>query len=265
MNDQDLTMEEVLGSPEKLDAAAPLLAELKPKDRERFMGQQDIKHYNLMTVRPFLKSVEARLDRGRYATTSIEDYLGMIQPNTLAEQYLDFYRAHPFYKEVCAGAKHHHWWKGGLEDHVREMIGIGMDLMDLYPGDFTAFTKSDVIIVCFLHDFDKIWIYKYLTEEERAKTPHKFKPSQVFNYNIGVNDILDGYSLKLLELSRAGITPTNQQWSAVLFHEGGYSDGNFSYNGPTHTGNTVSHANLLAPFVHCLDMYSAMMLGRSIA
>lgn len=225
----------------------------------------DVKHYDMLTVRPLLKTLNARLTRKRYAETSIRDYLAQIQPAELAEQYLEFYDAHPFYKEVCAGAKHHHWWKGGLEDHVREMIGLGMDMMDLYPGDFDKFTKTDVIITAFLHDFDKIWLYKYLTVEERAKNPTKFKESQVFTYTVGATDILDGYSLKLLELGRYGIIPTPQQWSAVLFHEGGYSPANFDFRGATKTGDTVCHANLLAPFMHILDMYSAMLLGRSIA
>lgn len=240
-----------------------VLLDFTKGEKGKYVGKVDVNHYDLMTVRPFLKTQNARLTRKRYATTSIADYLSQIQPTQLAEQYINFYKAHPFYDEVCAGAKHHHWWKGGLADHVREMIGVGMDLMDLYPGDFT-FTKTDVIIVCFLHDFDKIWLYRYLTAEDRAKTPSKFKEQQVFTYTVGVTDILDGYSLKLLELSRHGIVPTDQQWSAVLFHEGGYASANFDFNGATKTGNTVSHCNLLAPFIHILDMYSAMLLGRSI-
>lgn len=233
-------------------------------DKRKKHGVIDVQHFDLLTVRPYLKTQNARLTRKRYAETSIREYLSQIHPGELAEKYLEFYDAHPFYKEVCAGAKHHHWWKGGLEDHVREMIGIGMDLMDLYPGDMT-FTKSDLIITSFLHDFDKIWIYRYLSQEERALNPKKHKEKQVFTYVEGVNNILDGYSLKLLELAKFGIVPTNEQWSAVLFHEGGYAAANFDYRGPTKTpGDTVMHCNHLAPFLHCLDMYSAMLLGRTI-
>lgn len=227
---------------------------------------KEVDHYDLLSIRPFLKTLNARLTRKRYAETPIREYLKSIEPVELAQQYLAFYDAHPFYQEVCAGAKHHHWWKGGLEDHVREMIGIGMDLMDLYTGDMT-FSKSDVIIVCFLHDFDKIWGYRYITADERDKDlkgAKRFKEKQVFTYVEGVNNILDGYALKILELGKFGIVPTKEQWSAVLFHEGGYADANFDYNGRTKTGNTVMHCNHLAPFVHMLDIYSAMILGRSI-
>lgn len=223
-----------------------------------------VKHYDLMSVRPLLKAMDARLTRKRYATTSIEDYLNQIQPTGIAEIYLDFYNANPFYKEVCAGAKHHHWWKGGLEDHVREMIGMGMDLMDLYPGDYT-FTKTDLIIVCFLHDFNKIWGYRYITAEDREKNPTKFKDPQIFTYREGTTNILDGYSQILLTLARKGIVPTNEQWSAVLFHEGGFSPNHFTWGGTSETSKTINSKNHLAPFVHALDMISSQILGRSIA
>ncbi len=259
-----------------LDAAAPVLDDIAqgfdksfmdaaaPDWKKKLMAKEDVQHYDLMTVRPFLKTQKARLTRKRYATTSIRQYLEQIEPRELAEKYLEFYDAHPFYKEAPAGARHHHWWKGGLEEHVREMIGIGLDLMDLYTGDFT-FTKTDLIIVTFLHDFDKIWIYRYITQEERTTNPKKYKEKQLFTYVEGVNNILDGYSLKLLELGRASIIPTNEQWSAIMFHEGGYASANFDYQGRTHTSNTVMHCNHLVPFISMLDMYSAMILGRSIA
>ncbi len=130
-----------------LDEAAPIVH--PPVER------QNVRHFSLMEIRPFLKSIDARLTRRRYSETTMREYLAQIQPTGLAEQYLEFYDAFPFHKEVCAGAKHHHWWKGGLEDHLREMIGIGIDIMDLYPGDFT-FSKSDLIIAVFLMEREGI-------------------------------------------------------------------------------------------------------------
>src|SRR5271165_791912 len=77
-------------------------------------GKDAVRHFSLMEVRPFLKSINARLTRKRYAETTMRDYLSAIEPAGLAEKYLEFYDKLPFHKEVCAGAKHHHWWKGGL-------------------------------------------------------------------------------------------------------------------------------------------------------
>lgn len=247
----------------------PEIKDFSGSVRGKYFGKiqhfgEKVQHYDLMTVRPYLKANNARLTRKRYASTPIREYLSQIEPVELSEKYLEFYDAHPFYKEVCAGAKHHHWWKGGLEDHVREMIGIGLDIHDLYCGEHT-FSKSDIIIVCFLHDFDKIWGYTYITNEDRAKNPKKFKDQQIFRVKEGYDRILDGYSLKLLELARFGIVPTNEQWSAVMFHEGGYSTANFGWGGTTKTAQSINSNNHLAPFIHMLDIYSASILGKSIA
>lgn len=223
----------------------------------------DVKHFSLMEIRPFLKSINARLTRQRYSDTPLLTYLADIRPASLASAYVRFYNAHPFHKEVCAGAKHHHWWKGGLEDHLREMIGIGFDIMDLYPGDFT-FSKTDLTIAVFLHDFGKVWTYRFITDEDRAKNPKRFKDNQIFTYTDGQFNILDAENRILLELSRHGITPTDEQWSAVIFAEGGFSAAMYDFAGRSETGNTVFAKNHLATFVSVLDQWSAQILGRSI-
>lgn len=252
-------------APQELEKARVIAETLSTdKPAKGLMGKDTVRHFNLMEIRPFLKTLNARLTRKRYSETTLREYISQIQPVGLAEQYLELYDAHPFHKEVCAGAKHHHWWKGGLESHLCEMIGLGMDLMDLYPGDFT-FTKSDVIIVIFLHDFAKIWTYRYITPEEREKKSNKFKEKQIFTYVEGAFNRLDAESTTLLELSRRGITPTDNQWSAVLFAEGGFAKAHFSFQGRTSTGSTVNTVNHLAPFVHLLDLYSSQILGKSIA
>lgn len=265
------------GSPERLDVAAPVLctediiaSEVVPhiwvqeaEDLQNMTKKQEVSHYDLLTIRPFLKTINARLTRRRYTETPIREYLTQIQPNTLAEKYIEFYDAHPAYKIVCAGAKHHHWWEGGLETHVSEMIGICMDLMDLYPGDM-VFTKTDVIIANFLHDFNKIWIYRKITDEDKQR-PNKFHEKQVFTYrNNGKDDLMDGASQILLELSKASITPTDMQWSAVLFHEAAFSPAAWSYKGPSRAMDHVMTKNLLAVLINMADMYSAHFLGRSL-
>lgn len=244
-----------------IDEVAPIVHSA-PKEKE--MAIKDVQHFDLMTIRPFLKTIDARLTRRRYSETSIQEYLAMIQPIELAEKYLEFYDNHPSYKTVCAGAKHHHWWIGGLEQHVREMIGIGMDLMDLYPGDMT-FTKTDLIIACFLHDFNKIWIYRELTADDREKHPKKYHEKQVFGYqNSGREEIMDGYSMILLELAKAGIVPSDIQWSAVLFHESAFSPAGWGYGGPSKQMDTVNTRNMLAVMVNLVDMYSSHLCGRSL-
>lgn len=234
-----------------------------PQTGEPFKVSVD--YYTLDGAQDFLKEHGARLKRARYAKTTMEQYLGMIDTPSIASKYLAMYNAHPFHKEVCAGAKHHHWWKGGLEDHLTEMIGIGFDIMDLYPGDFT-FTKTDLIIAVFLHDFSKVWSYRYITDDDRAKDKYKnkFKDKQVFTYTEGQFNILNGESRIILECGKFGIVPTPQQWSAVIFAEGGFSQAMYDFGGRSTPGNTVFTVNHLATFVSILDQWGAQILGRSI-
>lgn len=207
-----------------------------------------------------------RLTRARFADKSIGDYLSEIQPPELAVKYMKFHADHSYFDTVCAGAKHHHWWRGGMAEHVREMIGVGLDLYQLYKGDLAGrMTPSDIIIACYLHDFAKVWTYEEITDEDRERAPKKYLEQQLFKPYNGAFDIVDEESKTLLELSRAGITPSEIQWSAVLFAEGGYADRNFTINGLSRTADTVMSRNPLAVLTHIADMYSSQILGGSIA
>lgn len=221
-----------------------------------------IERVSIAQAKEFLDKNNKRLNRYRYAEIPVRDYLSQIEPKGLSDKYLALYDANPYYKECPAGAKRHHWWKGGLEVHVSEMIGIGLDLMELYPGD-VHFSRSDVIICCFLHDFAKIYLYREITPQDREKN-RRLHPSQQYTFRPGVFNLLDMESKILLEVARAGIVPTDQQWSAVLFTEGGYSAANFDFNGRTDTGGEVMGHNPLACFMSLLDMYSAQILGRTL-
>lgn len=225
-------------------------------------NEETIKKVSIKEVKNLLESQNMRLVRQRYAKTSIRDYLLQLEPVELCQKYVAFYDAHKEkLEEVPAGAKHHHWWEGGLNDHCSEMIGLGLDLMEMYPGD-VQFTKSDVIISVFLHDFAKIWTYRKITSEDRERNK-RLLPNQVFTYTER-KPLVDDESATLLELSKYGISPTEMQWSAVLFAEGGYADANFGPEGRTSIGRYISSKNPLVVFTHILDLYSSQLLGRSI-
>jgi hypothetical protein len=207
-----------------------------------------------------------RIERVRFSNDTIADHLSRIEPAELAKKYLELHAAHSYYDTVCAGAKHHHWWRSGMSDHVREMIGVGLDLYRVYRGDLQGrMTESDIIIACYLHDFAKVWTYEEITDEDRERAPKKYLEQQLFKPVNGAFNLVDEESKTLLELSRAGITPSEAQWSAVLFAEGGYSDANFTINGLSRTADTVMSHNPLAVLTHIADMYSSQILGGSIA
>ena len=187
----------------------------------------------------------------------------LIESEDLSAKYIRFFVKHPSFFTVCAGVKHHHWWAGGLVDHVLEIIFFMREQLTSFPYDYIGITVSDCIIVALLHDFDKIWTYSPLTPEQKASG--KFHEKQEFGYSDQTSKILDGTSRTLLELGRAGIVPTDMQWSAVLFAHGGYSDANFCFGGATLVGSTVNHENKLAVLLNMADMFSSQVLGKSIA
>jgi hypothetical protein len=178
-------------------------------------------------------------------------------------KYADLLAETPYFFEVAAGAKHHHWWVGGLNEHVLEMVAWMIDQVDRYPDAYSDVNLTDVIVTAFLHDFDKIWSYERLSLED-ATNP-KYAPGQIFKSTSCHTSMLDGLNLTLLHIARRGIVPTNKQWSAVLFAHGGYADANFTFGGASRTGSTVMHANNLAVLLNMADMYSSQLLGKSIA
>lgn len=219
-----------------------------------------------MSLSDALRDPHQRIVRRRYVKTNVRDYLTQLTDEVPRDKYLKFYDEHPYFAQVCAGAKHHHHWVGGLNQHVCEMIGIMLDIKDLYRGDFQGrLTKDDIIISAFLHDFAKIWLYDYITDEERDKDPKRYKWEQTFKIVNTAFNIVDQESKTLLELGKYGITPTEKQWSAILFHEGAFSPAGWAYGGPSRTMDTVNSHNPLAVLINMADVYSSQILGASIA
>lgn len=180
-----------------------------------------------------------------------------------AHKYTELLAETPYFLDVAAGAKHHHWWVGGLTDHVLEMVAWMIDQVDRYPEAYRDITLDDVIVTAFLHDFDKVWSYERLSPED-ATNP-KYAAGQTFKSISSHTSILDGLNLTLLHIARRGIVPTDKQWPAIVFAHGGYADANFAFGGPSRTGSTVMHKNNLAVLLNMADMYSAQLLGKSIA
>ena len=223
-----------------------------------------IKYVGLRAAIDELASVGIKVVRHRYKKWTMKDYLVQIEDDALRTGLWRLYNDHPFFIEAPAGARHHHWWDGGLDGHCAEMIGLGLDLMELYTDDM-PFTKDDVITAVFLHDFSKVFMYRAITPEDREKHPDRFKPRQMFTYQEGATNILDAENLTAVVLMRYGIPVTDKQWSAVVFAEGGFSTARFGFGGqPTLTNSRVNHDNPLAAFVSILDLYSAMLLGREL-
>jgi hypothetical protein len=225
-----------------------------------------MKKVTIKQAKALLEEQDTRMVKLRNAMLEVpfEDILRMIDPASTADKYVEFYRSHPVFSTVPAGAKHHHWWKGGLEEHCKEMIGMGFDLLELYPGDLNKITRTDIIVAVFLHDFAKVWAYIPITEEDRTKNPERFMPEQQFKYVKDKFRLLTDEHKTAVELMKYGVPVTEKQWSGVVFCEGGYADANFSFTGRSFTSEHVMSSNALAPFMHILDIYSSQILGKSL-
>jgi hypothetical protein len=221
---------------------------------------------DLSCIDDYLKGHDIRLRRLRFAFAKrpIREILAEIQPSELAWKYHAMLDAHPEYKVVPGGAKHHHWWTGGLEDHVREMTGWMLDQKFLYRGDLESVSVTDIIVTTFLHDWDKTLIYERITPEERAKNPGKYHEKQEFRSKWDAFNKVDGYTKIWMEAAKFGITPTEDQWSAIMFHHGGFSPFHFDYIGRTYTGDKVFSKNPLAVLLAAADHYSSQVLGKSL-
>jgi hypothetical protein len=212
------------------------------------------------------EGIRLRRDRFFIPTMAMKDILGLgIEPRELAEKYMTFYETIPFYKVCPGGAQHHHWWIGGLEDHVKEMIGWMYDQKRLYKSDLAGVSSTDIVAAAFLHDLDKIWIYQLLTPEEKEKSKGKYHEKQEFRGVQTAFQKVDPHSKMLLELARFGIVPTDDQWSAILFHHGGFSPAHFQFGGTSYTGEFVNKRNPLACLLSMADLYSSQILGRSLS
>lgn len=212
-------------------------------------------------------SRESEWTGAKVLESSIHDIIWGIDDSKVALDLAVVHDSLPFFDEVCAGAKHHHWWKGGLVQHVKEIIGWMIDEVDRGgPGVYGDITMTDMVVVALLHDLDKVWSYVWISDEERAKDPGKYHEKQVFkSTSDDLAKILDGTTRVFMYCANKGLIPTARQWSAVLFAHGGYSPANFSYGGVTKVGDTVMHENKLAVLMHMADMYSSQILGKCIA
>ncbi len=187
----------------------------------------------------------------------------LVSDSYLALTYLGLYLDHPIFQTVCAGAAHHHYWPGGLERHVKEMIAFMIDQKDLYPAVYQCVSTTDVLAAALLHDFDKIWAYVDLNADEIESG--MYKAGQCFKHANKAIRVVDSIIKTLLLLPKYGIAPTKNQWSAVMFAHGGWSDAAFRWSGTTSTARSVFKENKLATLVHMADMFSAQFLGGSLA
>lgn len=179
-------------------------------------------------------------------------WLSLIEDPRERELYERFYDDHPTFQEAPAGAKKHHWWRGGLEQHSVEMCEVAQALLNKFKWKVKM---SDVVQVIFLHDFPKVWSFRPVD----PMLDEDVVDNQEFVYEKEVHTILTPEHELAAYLTRWGLPVSDQVWSAVIFAEGGYAQANFGYGGTNRTSDTVNLKNPLAAFIHALDMLSSQV------
>jgi len=138
-----------------------------------------------------------------------------------------------------AAQNYHHNFTGGLLLHTTEVLETMIRLAKFLPYNNISyqkpdFTKEEMIVAAYLHDFAKIATYK-----EDPKNSWRWEdidlPAEVWTLN---------------ELARSGIGLSDNELNALLYAEGGWS--NFK--------DFVKNIKPLAVLLHMADMWSAKVL-----
>lgn len=138
-----------------------------------------------------------------------------------------------------AAVNYHHNFTGGLLLHTTEVLEIMLRLTLSLPYNNLSypkpdFTREEMIVVAYLHDFAKIVTYREHAEDTWGRENIDL-PDEVWTLN---------------ELAKAGIGLTENELNALLYAEGGWS--NFK--------DFVKNIKPLAVLLHMADMWSAKVL-----
>ena len=97
------------------------------------------------------------------------------------------------FKTVPGSSHNHQNWPGGYWDHIREIMNIAVLLYHkMNPLRTLSFSLSDVLLVLFLHDLEKLWRYeagpdgglRHKKEMNTPETEHWFRDKKLYEYGI---------------------------------------------------------------------------------
>jgi hypothetical protein len=169
---------------------------------------------------------------------SLEELLSKIdEPNRSACKRLYADYQHLFVS--APGASHNHQsWPGGYADHITDAMNIASVLYDsLNPLRPLPFSKSDALLVVFLHDLEKPFRYTYSDKNEIVADPMLSTQAAKMQKRL---DVINTYGIQL----------NIQQSNALEYIEGVKQD---KYSPGERTMGE------LAALCHCADTLSARL------
>lgn len=133
-------------------------------------------------------------------------------------------------------SKNHQAWPGGYLDHIAETFQIAEGIYNIFPKRQPPVHLSDALLVLYLHDIEKPFIYSY--EDDKLVKNHKLKNKQARqNFR---EELIKQYDLPLKK----------RHWHALKYVEG-VRDKDYSPNS--------RKMNELATLCHLADMASARL------
>ena len=133
------------------------------------------------------------------------------------------------FSEKPAAKNHHHNYKGGLDQHTKEVIQNALKINKMLD---RPFDEAEVMLVAFLHDLMKAYLYAFDSEGE----------IRIINFPCS------GEAIVFRLCSRYGIVLSMEQMSAIEFAHGGWS---------TQANNKFIPQSDLANLLHCADLLSS--------
>ena len=149
----------------------------------------------------------------------------------ILENHLEAFNSAP------GSRKNHQAWSGGYLDHIAETFQIAKGIYNIFPERQPALHLPDALLVLFLHDIEKPFMYTYEKGEliiKNSELKNK-KARQQFR-----EKLIKEYGLPLKE----------KHWHALKYVEG-VRDKDYSPNSRT--------MNELATLCHLADMASARL------
>ena len=141
---------------------------------------------------------------------------------------------------------YHHFFKGGMGKHIKEVMNIALELYDLHS-DWYECTRDDVILVAFVHDLDKL--DKYVDSEDWMKQ-EKYG-SKMFMY--AKDELkLDKTGKTVMICAQHGLILTPLQVNAISYHHGGWTEEKIG----------MQHMTPLCILMHCADLMSGRIFEK---
>ena len=149
-------------------------------------------------------------------------------------------------KTKPAAVRFHHTEPGGLLRHTTEVVNIALNIYNGNKG-LIELSRDDVILVSFIHDFNKL--YKYCSETEQWK----IKKGQLFTYSEKIS--MEETAETVWRCSIMGLELNELQINAISYHHGGWT-----------AGGTINSGMMtpLGVVLHAADMLSVVCFGGKV-